>query len=54
MIDGGRLVSAGTPAEVLTPERVESVYGIAVHVLPAPDGHLIVIPHRGLSDTVSS
>lgn len=55
MVDGGRIVSVGTPEEVLTPERVESVYGIAVHVLTqTPDGHLIVVPHRGLSDTVSS
>ncbi|MCD9155323.1 heme ABC transporter ATP-binding protein [Aeromicrobium duanguangcaii] len=55
MLAGGRMVSVGTPAEVLTPERVESVYGIAVHVLTdTPDGHLIVVPHRGLSDTVSS
>ncbi|GAA2087528.1 heme ABC transporter ATP-binding protein [Aeromicrobium tamlense] len=53
MVHDGRIVSVGTPAEVLTPERVEEVYGIGVHVLPAPDGHLIVVPHRGLSDTVS-
>jgi len=53
MVHDGRIVSAGTPEEVLTPERVEEVYGIGVHVLPAPDGHLIVVPHRGLSDTVS-
>ena len=32
----GRIVSAGSPDEVLTPERVETVYGIAVHVLTRP------------------
>lgn len=49
MIADGRIVSVGTPAEVLTPERVEAVYAIAVHVLADPDGHLAVIPRRETS-----
>jgi len=54
IVERGRIVSVGSPAEVLTAERVESVYGIAAHVLTdTPDGHLIVVPHRGRSDTAS-
>lgn len=53
IVDDGRIVSVGEPADVLTPERVEQVYGIKVHVLPAPDGHPLVVPHRERSDTAS-
>ena len=54
MVDRGRIVAAGAPSDVLTPERIESVYGIAVHVLTdTPDGHLIVVPHRERSDAAS-
>jgi iron complex transport system ATP-binding protein len=28
LMDGGRLVAAGTPAEVLSPDRLRAVYGI--------------------------
>src|SRR5690606_22625030 len=54
IVDRGRIVSVGHPEQVLTPERVEAVYGIGAHVLTdTPDGHLIVVPHRGQSDAVS-
>lgn len=36
IVQAGRIVSIGAPAEVLTPERVEQVYGIKVHVLTGP------------------
>lgn len=49
VVDAGRLVAHGRPHEVLTPERVEATYGIAVHVVRTPDGHLSVIPQRGSS-----
>jgi iron complex transport system ATP-binding protein len=29
MLSGGRIVASGTPAEVLTPERIEQVFGVA-------------------------
>ncbi|MFS0886442.1 heme ABC transporter ATP-binding protein [Aeromicrobium sp. 179-A 4D2 NHS] len=55
IVEAGRIVGIGTPADVLTPETVERVYGIAVHVLTdTPDGHPIVVPHRERSDTASS
>ena len=46
----GRLAASGSPAEVLTRDRVAQVYGIDVHVLTdTPDGHPIVVPLRPAS-----
>ncbi|WP_229051727.1 heme ABC transporter ATP-binding protein [Aeromicrobium sp. Leaf350] len=54
IIDAGRLVACGPPADVLTAERILAVYGIAVHVVPTPDGHVSVVPRRTeFSDNVS-
>ncbi len=36
LLDSGRLVAYGRPAEVLTSARVEAVYGVACDVLPHP------------------
>jgi iron complex transport system permease protein len=36
LMDGGRIVAAGSPAEVLTRERVEAVYGWPVRIEPHP------------------
>jgi ABC-type cobalamin/Fe3+-siderophores transport system ATPase subunit len=38
LIDGGRLVADGSPAEVLTPERIRDVFGVDPSIvrLPAP------------------
>jgi len=43
LIDGGRVVAAGTPAEVLQPERLSGVYdtSLMVHDL---HGELVVLP----------
>ncbi|MCK2243291.1 MULTISPECIES: ABC transporter ATP-binding protein [unclassified Crossiella] len=46
MLDGGRVVAAGTPAEVLTAERVSRHYGARAEVLTAPDGSRVVTPVR--------
>ena len=32
LLDGGRLIAQGPPAEVLTPERLRAVYGVSVVV----------------------
>ena len=45
LIAEGRLESLGTPAEVLTEERVESVYGLPVD-LHLVNGRPIVVPTR--------
>jgi iron complex transport system ATP-binding protein len=36
LLDGGRLAAEGTPAEVLTRETVERVYGWPVEIVPHP------------------
>ncbi|ADB33489.1 ABC transporter related protein [Kribbella flavida DSM 17836] len=36
LLDRGRLVTVGPPGEVLTPERVQAVYGVACDVLVHP------------------
>jgi len=47
MLDQGHLVAHGAPADVLTAERVESVYRTEVRVTPDPDtGRPIVLPRR--------
>ncbi|KQY59981.1 hemin ABC transporter ATP-binding protein [Aeromicrobium sp. Root495] len=46
VLDAGRLVAHGAPADVLTPEVVSSTYGIDVHVIADPDGRLLVVPRR--------
>lgn len=51
VVDAGRLVAHGTPEDVLTPELVEATYGIAVHVVRTPDGHLSVVPRRSTRST---
>lgn len=49
MLHHGRLVAYGTPAEVLTPERIEDVYRTAVRIIPDPDtGRPLVLPQRTL------
>lgn len=42
LIDGGRLVADGTPAEVLTPERLAATYGIRARVDMQGDTRLVI------------
>ncbi|GAA5154903.1 heme ABC transporter ATP-binding protein [Microbacterium pseudoresistens] len=47
MLAEGRIVAVGTPAEVLTEERIESVYATEVGVVADPlNGHPLVLPRR--------
>jgi iron complex transport system ATP-binding protein len=43
LIDGGRLVADGTPAEVLTAERLRTVYGIAA-LVDTSNGAPVIVP----------
>ncbi|MEM7058800.1 MAG: ABC transporter ATP-binding protein [Pseudomonadota bacterium] len=43
LMDQGRVVADGAPAEVLTPDRLRAIYGITAHVADTPDG-LIILP----------
>jgi iron complex transport system ATP-binding protein len=46
LMDGGREVARGMPAEVLTEELVARHYGAAVRVVSGPDGDTVVLPVR--------
>ena len=46
LLDGGQVAAVGTPAEVLTAERVSRHYAANVTVLTAPDGSPVVTPTR--------
>ena len=49
MLARGRIVAHGAPADVLTAERVEDVYGAAVRVIADPDtGRPVILPRRSL------
>ncbi|MGM7667032.1 ABC transporter ATP-binding protein [Microbacterium sp. A93] len=42
---GGQVVASGTPAEVLTPANLETIYGLDADVVPDPLlGHPVVLP----------
>jgi iron complex transport system ATP-binding protein len=47
LLDRGRLVADGTPAEVLTAARLEAVFGIEA-VVTAEDEGLTIAPRRAL------
>lgn len=40
----GRVIADGAPREVLSPDVVEAGFGMAVHVVEAPDGRPVVVP----------
>ena len=47
LLHEGRLLACGTPEEVLTPEHVETAYGIAVEIARHPKtGRLWISPRR--------
>ncbi len=46
LLDAGRVVAAGTPAEVLTREIVERHYAADVEILTTSNNHLVVAPNR--------
>ncbi|GAA3435791.1 ABC transporter ATP-binding protein [Kutzneria kofuensis] len=46
LLDNGEVAAVGTPAEVLTADRLSRHYAASVTVLTAPDGSLVVSPSR--------
>jgi iron complex transport system ATP-binding protein len=42
LLSGGRILAAGSPAEVLTPANLLSAYGVRTEVAPGRDGQLLV------------
>jgi iron complex transport system ATP-binding protein len=45
LLAAGRVVAEGQPADVLTPDRLGALYGVAVRVLETGDG-IVVVPRR--------
>ena len=43
MLNGGRIVAGGAPADVLTPERIEQVFGVTPTMVQTPDSGLHLI-----------
>jgi len=50
LVDGGRLVAAGEPAEVLTEELVATHYGASVRIVADPHLGVLVVPARALAE----
>lgn len=46
VLDAGRVVAAGTPAETLTAELIGEVYGLDVEVLADSGGNPVIVPAR--------
>lgn len=51
LIVDGRLAGVGTPEQVMTPEILSAAYNVALEVMRAPDGNLMVVPVRGATTT---
>jgi iron complex transport system ATP-binding protein len=47
LLDGGRLIAQGPPADVLTPERLRAVYGVSVIVERLSQGQTVCAPDYG-------
>lgn len=50
LLAAGRLVAAGPPAGVLTPESLRGVFGVEAEVLSTRDGALAVVPRAAARD----
>lgn len=46
LLHEGKITADGTPADVLTKERIETVYGCGVHIWEDDDGALLVVPKQ--------
>ena len=47
LLDDGRLIAQGRPAEVLTPDRLRAVYGVSVVVERLSQGQMVCAPDYG-------
>jgi len=45
IMQAGRMIATGTPAEVLRADLLERIYQLPVTVLTGPDGHPVIVPH---------
>ena len=51
VLDGGRVVAAGAPADTLTAELIGDIYGLDVEVLADSGGNPVIVPARGRHPT---
>ena len=51
LLDGGRVVADGPPADVLTEASIASHYGAAIEVVSTSGGRIAVIPRRQPTST---
>jgi iron complex transport system ATP-binding protein len=47
LLQGGRLIATGPPSDVLSPARLEAVYGVRVSVEHLAGGHTVCVPELG-------
>jgi iron complex transport system ATP-binding protein len=52
LLDHGRLVAAGAPAQVLTPQQLAQSYGVEAYRLECPDGTPVHVPWRTVGKPV--
>ena len=45
LMNAGRIVAQGAPAETLTPEQIAAVFGVVVHRVDTPDGPALISSH---------
>lgn len=46
VLSRGRLHAFGAPSDVLVPDVIDEVYGVATHRMHSPDGHPVIVPRR--------
>jgi iron complex transport system ATP-binding protein len=47
LLDAGSILASGPPAEILTPENLQTAFGVAADVVPGPDGSPLVVLGSG-------
>ncbi len=48
LLVAGRILAAGRPRDVLTPQNLEEAFGIEADVLTDPDGAPVVLPRAAM------
>lgn len=54
VLDAGRVVAAGAPADILTADLVGDIYGLDVEVLEDSAGHPVIVPSRRTGEGAAS
>jgi iron complex transport system ATP-binding protein len=54
MLNGGKIVAAGPPASLITPEIIRDVYGVEAKVVRMEDGYSYIVPVRAVGGNDTS